>query len=65
MDERLPDFSEETMLQALNRRYASLTAWLLRFDRMPDQGRLPEPTRAESKARMNTPSRQPHPPRPT
>jgi hypothetical protein len=65
MDERLPDFSEETMLQALNRRYASLTAWLLRFDRMPDQGRLPEPTRTESKARMNTPSRQPHPPRPT
>jgi hypothetical protein len=65
MDERLPDLTEETMLQALKRRYASLSTWLLRLNRMPDPGRLPEPTRTETKARINIPSRQPHPPRPT
>jgi hypothetical protein len=64
MDERLPDFTEETMLQALRRRYGYLAAWLLRLNRMPEPPRLLEPTRSKSEARIGTPSRQPHPPRP-
>ena len=64
MDEQLPDLPEETMLQALRRRYAYLASWLLRLNRLPEPARLPEPTRTESNPRILSPARKPHPPRP-
>ena len=64
MDEQPPNLSEETALQALRRRYGYLAAWIVRLNRFPEPSRLPEPTRNESEPRINTPSRQPHPPRP-
>jgi len=64
MNEHLPDHTEETMLQTLRRRYAHLTSWLLRLNRLPEPSRLPEPTRTESRPRILTPARKPHPPRP-
>lgn len=64
MDEQLPDLTEETMLQALRRRYGYLASWLLRLNRLSEPARLPEPTRKESHPRIVTPARKPHPPRP-
>ena len=64
MDEQLPDLTEETMLQALQRRYAYLAAWLLRLNRLPEPSRLLEPTRTPSHPRILAPARRPHPPRP-
>jgi hypothetical protein len=63
MDPDLDD-GEETLLQTLSRRYAYLSAWLLRLNRAPEPSRLPEPTRPLSPTRANIPARQPHPPRP-
>jgi hypothetical protein len=60
MDQQLPDLTEETMLQALRRRYG----WLLRLNRLPEPSRLPEPTRTETHPRILTPARWPYPPRP-
>jgi hypothetical protein len=59
-----PQVSEETLLQSLRRRYAYLSAWLVRLNRMPEPSRLPEPTRTESVPRIDVPPRQPVPPRP-
>jgi hypothetical protein len=64
MNEQVPDFSEETVLLALRRRYAYHVAWLLRLNRRPEPSRLPEPTRSKSVPRIAVPPRQPHPPRP-
>jgi hypothetical protein len=64
MDEQLPDLAEETMLQALGRRYGYLASWLLRLNRLPEPSRLPEPTRTETRPRILTPARKPLPPRP-
>ena len=64
MDEPLPDLTEETFPQALRRRYAYLSSWLLRLNRQSEPSRLPEPTRSESEPRIAVPARQPYPPRP-
>jgi hypothetical protein len=64
MDEQLPDVTEETVLQALRRRYGYLASWLLRLNRLPEPSRLPEPTRTETHPRILTPARKPYPPRP-
>jgi hypothetical protein len=64
MDQHLPDLAEETVLQALRRRYAYLAGWLLRLNRLPEPARLPEPTRTQSRPRIPAPARKPHPPRP-
>jgi hypothetical protein len=61
MDEPL---TEETMLQALRRRYGYLASWLLRLNRLPEPSRLPEPTRGETHPRILAPARKPQPPRP-
>lgn len=64
MDKQLPDRTDETMLQALQRRYAYLSGWLLRLNRLPEPSRLPEPARMQSHPRIPVPARRPHPPRP-
>jgi len=48
MNEHPPELAEETMLQAIRRRYAYLASWLLRLNRLPEPSRLPEPTRIRS-----------------
>ena len=64
MDEMFPDLEEKTMLERLKRRYAYLSSWLLRLNRLPEPARLPESTRTHSAPRVAAPPRQPHPPRP-
>jgi hypothetical protein len=64
MDLDLSDRTELTILQTLRKRYADLSAWLVRANRPNDPARLFEPVRPETPARMYVPSRQPHPPRP-
>lgn len=64
MEHDLTDIAEDSLLQTLQRRYAYLSAWLLRLNRAPEPSRLPEPVRPESPARTHIPPRQPHPPRP-
>jgi hypothetical protein len=53
-----PDTSVETLLRTLEQHYAKLAARLFRANRIPEPARLPEPTRPESLARVNVPSRQ-------
>ena len=64
MEQEPADIAEKTVLQTLQRRYAYLSAWLIRLNRLPEPARLPEPVRPETPARIRTPPRQPHPPRP-
>ena len=64
MEQDYTNAAEETLLQDLQRRYASLAAWLLRFNRPPEPARQPEPVRLLVPPRMPGPPRQPHPPRP-
>jgi hypothetical protein len=64
MEQEFTDAAEETLLQNLQRRYAYLAAWLVRFNRAPEPARLPEPVRLLAPPRMPLPPRQPHPPRP-
>jgi hypothetical protein len=64
MEQHLTDAAEETLLQTLQRRYAYLSAWLLRLNRAREPGRLPEPVRLLAPPRMHVPPRQPDPPRP-
>lgn len=64
MEQEFADAAEETLLQNLQRRYAYLAAWLLRFNRAPEPARRPEPVRLLAPPRMPLPPRQPHPPRP-
>ena len=63
MEQHLTDAAEETLLQTLQRRYAYLSAWLLRLNRAPEPARLPEPVRSFVPPRMHVAPRQPHPPR--
>ena len=64
MDQEFTDAAEETVLQTLRRRYAYLSAWLLRLNRAPEPARRPEPVRPVTPPRMQVQPRQPHPPRP-
>jgi hypothetical protein len=64
MEQEFTNAAEETLLQNLQRRYANLAAWLVRFNRAPEPARLPEPVRLLAPPRMPVPPRQPHPPRP-
>jgi hypothetical protein len=64
MEQEITDAAEETLLQNLQRRYAYLAAWLVRFNRAPEPARLPEPVRLVAAPRVPVPPRQPHPPRP-
>jgi hypothetical protein len=64
MEQDFTDAAEATVLQTLRRRYAYLSAWLLRLNRAPEPARLPEPVRPLVPPRMPARPRQPHPPRP-
>lgn len=64
MEQEITDAAEETLLQNLQRRYAYLAAWLVRFNRAPEPARLPEPVRLLAPPRTPVPPRQPHPARP-
>jgi hypothetical protein len=64
MDQEFTDAAEETLLQNLQRRYAYLAGWLLRFNRVPEPARLSEPVRQVTPPRILVPPRQPHRPRP-
>ena len=64
MEQDFTHVAEEPLLQDLQRRYANLAAWLLRFNRPPEPARLPEPVRLSAPPRMPLPPRQPHPARP-
>jgi epoxyqueuosine reductase QueG len=64
MDDHEPSTSEPSLLGRLRRSYASLAAWMVRDNRMPEPTRLPDETRSEIAARTEFPSRQPAPPRP-
>src|SRR4051812_47432422 len=61
MDED-PQLGEQTLLQSLRRRYAYLSAWLVRLNRMPEPSRLPElpsfpdPTQAQCPTKTTAPS---------
>jgi hypothetical protein len=64
MEQQFTDAAEETLLQTLRRRYAYLSAWLLRLNRAPEPARPPDPVRPLAPPRMHIPPRQPQPPRP-
>jgi hypothetical protein len=49
MDEPLSELAEETFPQSLRRRYTSLSAWLLRLNRLPEPSRVGGAQRAPNR----------------
>jgi hypothetical protein len=64
MDEYISDPTEEKFPQSLKRRYAYLSAWLLRLNRLPGAFQAGRTNAPKTAPRITVPPRQPHPPRP-